>query len=566
MLGRRSLCHGLRNAGNHWQTSGAGHFIRESCPLAHELRGKLDGMPTRAAEEPIAARGTAPVDSAAVAARHILEDGATFGRYKIKRRLGAGGMGEVYEATHTGLGKRVAIKALLPELAREPEVQVRFLREGESAARIQHPHVVDIYDVGTEDEVTFLVMEYLEGRDLADLLRERGMLPISEAVDIVLPVAAAVMAAHHEGVLHRDLKPANIFLAEGHHGLSMPKVLDFGISKLMTGAPTDALTTTGALIGTPFYMSPEQAAGSKVLDARSDQYSLGVILYQCVTGVRPFKSDSMYRLLHRIVQGEFVPPSSVNPSIPGDFERVVLTAMATKPDARYPTVKELGRALLPFAGSSLRARWEAIFSEQLTSNDLPSTYHVPPQAPRPAPLAEPITRNEPPSTFGSGTVEPARTGRGRWLLIAGALLIALAASIVLLSRGEQAAPIAESPPPPPPPPPPTAVVEPPAPAEFTVSISAEPADARLLVDGQTSALGHFEGSFVADGTPHRIEISHSGYQMRVLEFSDAAPSERTVVLEKRPNRKVKPTRSMGHVMKPPHPTPVNGANRAPILK
>src|SRR5688500_2281446 len=135
-----------------------------------------------------------------------------FGRYRIERRIGSGGMGAVYEAVHTGLGKRVAIKALLPEMATEPEIQVRFLREGESAARIQHPHVVDIYDVGTQDDITYLVMEYLEGRDLSAMLRKNGSLSIHQAADIMLPVSSALLTAHEKGGIHRDLKPANIFL------------------------------------------------------------------------------------------------------------------------------------------------------------------------------------------------------------------------------------------------------------------------------------------------------------------------------------------------------------------
>jgi serine/threonine-protein kinase len=394
--------------------------------------------------------------------KEILNPGTQFGRYRIERRIGSGGMGAVYEATHTGLGKRVAIKALLPEMASEPEIQVRFLREGESAARIQHPHVVDIYDVGTQDDITYLVMEYLDGKDLAAVLRKKGSLSIQEATDIMLPVSAALMTAHEKGVIHRDLKPANIFLADGPHGQLTPKVLDFGISKLKTNSPSEELTTTGALLGTPFYMSPEQAAGSKSLDARSDQYSLGVILYQCVTGKKPFEADSMYKILHRIVQGEFEPPRNVRPELPPEFERVLLTMMATKAERRFPTLNEVGKALLPFASGPVRARWEPIFGAQLASADLPSTYKQPAVA-----FAEPIggiTHANHASTLRQDT----RARPAKALIAAGVAMLVIAAAVIAMITHERPAPIQIetlaapelAPPPQEPAPPPPPAVEP----------------------------------------------------------------------------------------------------------
>src|SRR5262249_31155987 len=164
-------------------------------------------------------------------------------------------------------------KVLLPPSSENPDLRARFLREGQAAARIRHPNVVDIYDVGEQDDFTFLIMEYLEGEDLLHVLRRENRLEVARAIDLLLPVIAAISAAHDQGVIHRDLKPGNIFLARGSYGDLTPKVLDFGISKLINEQVTDGLTQTGAVMGTPFYMSPEQALGKGSVDERSDQYS-----------------------------------------------------------------------------------------------------------------------------------------------------------------------------------------------------------------------------------------------------------------------------------------------------
>ena len=210
--------------------------------------------------------------------RQFLTPGARFGRYELIRPIAAGGMGEVFEAQHVELKKRVAFKALHSSLAEDPDARERFLHEGKAACRIHHPNVVQIFDVGIEHDVPYLVMEYLEGENLTALLDREGPLSPKRIAHVMRPVIAAVATAHEEGVLHRDLKPDNIFLHEGKHGFLEPKLLDFGISKVVDGAEA-VLTGGGTLIGTPMYMSPEQATRARPLDERSDQYSLGVILY-----------------------------------------------------------------------------------------------------------------------------------------------------------------------------------------------------------------------------------------------------------------------------------------------
>ena len=200
----------------------------------------------------------------------FLAPGTTFDRYEIVRVLGQGAMGAVYEAKHVDLQKRVALKTLHPELAKSPESRARFLREGQTASKLRHPNVVDISDVGINGRIPYLVMEYLEGNDLAALIERERVLSVDRTVTLLLPVLAAVSAAHHEGIVHRDLKPENIFLARSRHGHLQPKLLDFGISKVTATTASPALTGTGALLGTPYYMSPEQAMGGKNVDARSD--------------------------------------------------------------------------------------------------------------------------------------------------------------------------------------------------------------------------------------------------------------------------------------------------------
>ncbi len=216
-----------------------------------------------------------------------LPAGTRVGRYALHRRLGVGGMGAVYEGVHEDLGKRVAIKLLHPQTAESAEARARFLREGRALARIRHPHVAEVFDVGQEaNGLLYLVMELMEGESLGSLLERRGRLSERETADIMIPLCAAVDAAHREGIIHRDLKPENIFLSRDAHGQVVPKVLDFGISKVQH-APGEALTGTQRWMGTPQYMSPEQAASGREVDARTDIYALGVVLYECVCGELP---------------------------------------------------------------------------------------------------------------------------------------------------------------------------------------------------------------------------------------------------------------------------------------
>jgi serine/threonine-protein kinase len=287
--------------------------------------------------------------------------GAHLGSYVLCRELGRGAMATVYEARHAQLGKRVALKSMHPHLAADATSAARFLREGKAAAQIHHPHVVDVFDVGTHDGVPFLVMELLDGADLAAMLHDRGKLPLRELVDVMIPVLSAVQAAHAVGVIHRDLKPSNVVLAKRDDGTLCPTILDFGISKVQKDVIDQDLTASEVLLGTVHYMSPEQTRGGRNASAQSDQYALGVMLYECATGVKPFSGNTPYALMHAIVSTRVTAPSAHDPELPRAFDAIVLHAMNRDPSKRFASVRELGASLLPWASGEVQERWASEF-------------------------------------------------------------------------------------------------------------------------------------------------------------------------------------------------------------
>jgi eukaryotic-like serine/threonine-protein kinase len=267
------------------------------------------------------------------------------GKLRILRLLGEGGMGAVFEVEHEITRHRRALKLLHSQMAAMPAVVERFLREASAAGRIGNPHIVETFDAGRLDTgEPYIVMELLKGKSLADLLSESGQLEIKRACDLLVQACDGVHAAHAAGIVHRDLKPENLFLTGPD--CSFVKILDFGISKFdaaKTGV--DGLTMEGTPIGTPYYMSPEQIKGEKEVDARSDVYALGVLLYECLTGVRPFESDNLLQLIFLVSKGEYVLPSQVRASLPKTLDTVVSKAMSLDRSHRYATAEDLAHAL-----------------------------------------------------------------------------------------------------------------------------------------------------------------------------------------------------------------------------
>ncbi|MEM7447907.1 MAG: serine/threonine-protein kinase [Myxococcota bacterium] len=294
-------------------------------------------------------------------------EGHRFGVYRLDRLIGTGGFASVYEGRHLHLKKPVAIKILRSEYATDLEYRTHFLREGEAAGRIRHPHVVDITDVGvTEAGLPYLVMELLQGEDLEVMLRRKSILDERMASEIIVPCIAAVRAAHKAGVLHRDIKPANIFLTQNANGIH-PKVLDFGISEVLgTGSDEQA---AHVMLGTPWYMSPERVLTGTAGEP-GDQYALGVVLYEMVTGSVPFDGSSVEDVLAQIKRGQFVMPRVLRPNLDPEFESIILRAIDSDPTQRFQSLDGLGLTLLPFMRRKMQVYWEAEFGIRHSALDL----------------------------------------------------------------------------------------------------------------------------------------------------------------------------------------------------
>ncbi|HKE16677.1 MAG TPA: serine/threonine-protein kinase [Kofleriaceae bacterium] len=280
-------------------------------------------------------------------------------RYEIIRKIGQGGMGAVYEANHKLIGKRMAVKVLLDKYAQKDQIVARLEQEARLASQTRHPNIIDITDFGqTADGRTFVVMEFLEGESLASLISRGGRLEIGRAVHIARQVAGALGAAHEKSIVHRDIKPENIFLVQRGDD-DFVKVVDFGISKSIRpeqdGEESPRLTQTGMVLGTPLYMSPEQARGDEQLDSRIDIYALGVILYEMVTAEVPFRGTNYLNILSQVLADEATPPSQLNPEVSPDLEAVILKAMEKDRDERYQTMEEMDADLMVLQSDSMTA-------------------------------------------------------------------------------------------------------------------------------------------------------------------------------------------------------------------
>ena len=471
-----------------------------------------------------------------------LDEGTQLGRYEIRRLIGRGGMGCVYEAMHRDLKKRVAIKTLMPSLSANQEARVRFIREGEAASRIRHPNVVDVTDVGVEGSTSYLVMEYLEGEDLATYISRQGPLSPMQTADIMLPVSAAIETAHEQGVIHRDLKPANVFLAVSALGGMQPKVLDFGISKVMGDRGTMVLTGTGATFGTTFYLPPEQLQAARQADAKSDQYALGTILYECVTGQRAFENDNLYTVLKNIAEGRYEAPRARRPDLPSSMEALIMRSMTVDPAARFGSVKQLGAALLEFASPQARVMWAPFFGDSTGYDDSQQaigygmaggTMILPPSSEvvrRVKPTPQPLRRlsHTANSTFGNATGESLapfapipdlRKSRAPLFIgIAGVAVAGVIVAVLQVGGGigitsgglwKDPAPIEKK-------------IAPPM-LTFRVEVETDPREATIELDGKPAGTGALDEKLPSDGTSHVMVVRAPGYREATVRFTDRSP-------------------------------------------
>jgi eukaryotic-like serine/threonine-protein kinase len=372
------------------------------------------------------------------------------GKYRIERIAGEGGMGVVYAAEHLMLRKRVAVKVLLPEAATSDAVVERFTREAQAAARIQSDHVARVMDAGSlASGAPFLVMEYLEGCDLEELIELQGTLPPSEVVDIMLQSLEALAHSHAVGIVHRDLKPANLFLACRPDGGSVIKMLDFGISKSVQSRPGDKVLTGQAVLGSPVYMSPEQLRNAKELDGRADLWSLGVVAYELLTGKPPFDGDGVGEIFAAILENDADPVRLKNPAVPVALSEAIQKCLCRKVEDRWADSAQLARPIAPYGSgvyTPLVARTEQVLAraKMLRVVETPTETRQVVDAIEAAALrarsatelalpgAMPDRFSSPSPSPGAGSGPPLRR-RARWvgIAMAGVAVAALAAASAL---------------------------------------------------------------------------------------------------------------------------------------
>jgi serine/threonine-protein kinase len=477
--------------------------------------------------------------------------GQTFGNYRVTELIGEGGMGMVYLAEHPTIGRRAAVKILRSALTENPEITKRFFNEARAANAIRHPGIVEVFDCGTlPSGVSYIVMELLEGENLATRLRRLGRLSLVDARRVAAQTASALAAAHAAGIVHRDLKPDNLYLVPDERDVSseMVKVLDFGIAKLGqdSSRSSSVRTRTGSVMGTPAYMSPEQCRGTREIDHRTDVYALGVILYEMVCGRPPFVSEGFGEMVHLHIGTPPPPPRTLNPSIPDDLERLILGCLAKEPTDRVQTMADVHAAL---TGGSILP---------------PVRATAPMHAPIPAgPPSSPTTFTQAAQAVGPATDVG---GRSRGQKVFAVLLAALAIGGVALwlTRGSWMARPPETATEAPATPVPAVVppeAAPPAPdkasAKVTAVIVSEPAGARVVreKDGAVIGMTPFRESWPSGDGVRKLRLELDGYRPEAV----VVPLDRGVELSftlrraTQPEPPQKPKRARGPAAHPTGP-------------
>jgi serine/threonine protein kinase len=459
--------------------------------------------------------------------------GRVFGNYRIGEQLGEGGMGAVYRAEHTQLGKKAAVKVLLEELSNNKDVVARFFNEARAATAIDHPGIVTVFDFGyAADHRAYIVMEFLEGETLGERRRRLGRLPVPEALIICRQVAGALGAAHARGIVHRDLKPDNIMLVRDPDvlGGQRAKVLDFGIAKLVErdeAKADDTLpavkTKSGKIMGTPTYMAPEQCRGAGDVDHRADMYALGCVLYALVCGRPPFLAEASGDLIAAHILSEPPAPRSVSPEIPEPVEEVMLRLMAKRPDDRYASMTEVVAALEGASAGALPAglgrRTSAV--RPVASGDLLPTVDDGPRQP---------------TTLGSAAQQSTSlptAGRGRRRSVVGLLVGAAAvAALAIGLRARTPTPLRPAVASSPVETPGTGSTPEPAPRTVTLTLSSDPTGAHVFRASDGVALGvtPLSTSVERGDGETRFILKHKGFYEEAVTFGAASDGARHVTL------------------------------------
>jgi serine/threonine-protein kinase len=469
-------------------------------------------------------------------------------RYQVIRKLGEGGMGAVYEGQHLVIKKRVAIKLLHPQYATSPEVVARFHQEALSATAIGHEHIVEVNDMGrTPDGALFMVLEFLPGRDFADLLEKDSPLSIGRVAHIMAQTCDAVQAAHDKGIVHRDLKPENIYLIKRGGDPDFVKVLDFGISKMKdeTGG-SRSNTQTGAIMGTAYYLSPEQAMGKKSVDHRSDIWAIGVILFRSLTGKFPFDDEAYPMLIVKICTDTPPRPSAYRSDLPPDLDALIMRCLDKDPDKRPRSCSEIGVALAPFRkmltvlpGTRLSAPSPAPSGSLPTTSELRPKRNESPDAfahtmatPDEARPVSPATA----AAAGLPSSSPSRVPLIAGLVVVGTLLAGGAAWFASQAGPTEVA-VTEAPPTAPPieTPPPDPASDPTPPPTASLLFILSPSEAVALIDGrpvQPDATGDLHVPVdVEDTVVHELRVEARGFRSRIEDLRLSFPQRVVISLD-----------------------------------
>ena len=482
-----------------------------------------------------AARASAPADLGAVPHRPDAYAGTTIdGRYLVEKMIGEGGMGFVYLGRHRVIAKKVAIKILRGDMARDQEMVERFLQEARAASAIGNPHIIDVSDFGVlPDGAAYFVMEYLDGMSLSQIMQENRPVPVPRLLHIAKQIARGLSAAHVAGIIHRDLKPDNVFAIARGQDQDFIKILDFGIAKV--GSEAARITRAGSVFGTPHYMSPEQAAGASV-DSRTDIYALGVILYEMASGKVPFDADNFMGILTQHMYKKPVPVRALVPQqdIPAGLDAIILKCLEKKPDNRYPTMDDLVVDLEVLEKGGMPRAVEDQMQRSGGFN-VPADYFRQPAMQ----LAVP---GQPQAQLQQSTKRP------RWPMIValatGGTAAVAALAIVIASNlthaqpaegnGGAPDPVVSASPATPPTAPDTAAqaaptsTAPPAPTSHAVIVITEPLDAKIFRDGKD--LGTAPTVKVKDGETVTLSVTHSGFAPQTVKLTSADDPKRIVKL------------------------------------